>query len=286
MTSSFEKSVTYLVLVVASVMALFPLGSSWRRRSSPTRSVPPAASALRELLRGLEARQLQHLPDQQRDRVGLRGRAAARCSRAWPATPSGRWSSAGSYVLFYLLLLGLMVPSEAVVIPLYYDLRDLHLTDTYVSLVFPQIAQSLAFGTFWMRAYFRSTSREIVEAARLDGAGHGRVLLVDPRPDGPAGGLHHGGAHLHVDLERVPAPAGDDQQRVAAHRAARALGSSRGSTRPAPRCCRPALSWCALPGPGGLPAHPTTVHQGDGRGLGQGLTHPHHSRHTHPTQRR
>ena len=82
----------------------------------------------------------------------------------------------GSTVLFYLLLLGLMVPSEAVVIPLYYDLRDLHLTDTYVSLIFPQVAQSLAFGTFWMRAYFRSSSREIVEAARLDGAGHGRML--------------------------------------------------------------------------------------------------------------
>ena len=38
------------------------------------------------------------------------------------------------------------------------------------------MAQSLAFGTFWMRAYFRSSSREIVEAARLDGASHGRVL--------------------------------------------------------------------------------------------------------------
>jgi len=88
----------------------------------------------------------------------------------------GTMEFAGSNVLFYLLLLGLMVPSEAVVIPLYYDLRDLHLTDTYVSLIFPQVAQSLAFGTFWMRAYFRSSSREIVEAARLDGASHGRVL--------------------------------------------------------------------------------------------------------------
>lgn len=82
----------------------------------------------------------------------------------------------GSTVLFYLLLIGLMVPSEAIVVPLYYDLRSLGLTDTYLSLILPQVAQSLAFGTFWMRAYFRGSSREVVEAARLDGAGHFRIL--------------------------------------------------------------------------------------------------------------
>jgi raffinose/stachyose/melibiose transport system permease protein len=82
----------------------------------------------------------------------------------------------GANALFYLLLLGLMVPTEAIVIPLYFDFRSLHLTHTYASIVLPQVAQSLAFGTFWMRTYFRSSSREVVEAARLDGAGHWRTL--------------------------------------------------------------------------------------------------------------
>ncbi len=82
----------------------------------------------------------------------------------------------GATALFYLLLVGLMVPSEAIVIPLFYTFSDLRLTDTYFAVIAPQVAQSLAFGTFWMRAYFRSTSRELVEAARLDGAGHWRTL--------------------------------------------------------------------------------------------------------------
>ena len=82
----------------------------------------------------------------------------------------------GATALFYLLLVGLMVPSEAVVVPLYYTFSDFDLTGTYFSMIAPQVAQSLAFGTFWMRAYFRSTSREMVEAARLDGAGHWRTL--------------------------------------------------------------------------------------------------------------
>ena len=78
--------------------------------------------------------------------------------------------------LYYLFVLGITVPSEAIVIPLYFDLRDLGLTNTYWALVLPQAAQSVAFGTFWMTSYFRSSSRDVVEAARLDGASHWQVL--------------------------------------------------------------------------------------------------------------
>ena len=82
----------------------------------------------------------------------------------------------GSGVLFYLFLLGIMMPSEAIVVPLYFDLRSLGLTNTVWAVVLPQVAQSVAFGTFWMRAYFRASSRTLVEAARLDGASTRRIL--------------------------------------------------------------------------------------------------------------
>jgi raffinose/stachyose/melibiose transport system permease protein len=76
----------------------------------------------------------------------------------------------GSTMLFYAFLLGLMVPTEALVVPLYFDLRELELTDTYWALILPQVALSVAFGTFWMRAFFRATPRSLLEAARVDGA--------------------------------------------------------------------------------------------------------------------
>jgi raffinose/stachyose/melibiose transport system permease protein len=76
----------------------------------------------------------------------------------------------GAQVLFYLTLLGLMVPLEAIIVPLYYDFRDVGLTDTYWALILPQAALSTAFGTFWMRAFFRSVPRSLLEAARLDGS--------------------------------------------------------------------------------------------------------------------
>ena len=50
------------------------------------------------------------------------------------------------------------------------------LTDSLWAVVLPQVAQSVAFGTFWMRAWFRSANRSLVEAARLDGASTWRVL--------------------------------------------------------------------------------------------------------------
>jgi raffinose/stachyose/melibiose transport system permease protein len=92
----------------------------------------------------------------------------------------------GSTVLFYVFLLGLMIPTEAMIVPLYYDFRDLGLIDTYWALILPQVGTSVAFGTFWMRAYFRSVPRSLVEAARIDGASSWftlwRVLLPLARP--------------------------------------------------------------------------------------------------------
>lgn len=82
----------------------------------------------------------------------------------------------GSTVLFYVFLLGIMVPSEAIVLPLFFDLREAGMTDTIWAVAFPQIAQSLAFGTFWMRAFFRGVDPAIIEASQLDGAGHVRTL--------------------------------------------------------------------------------------------------------------
>jgi raffinose/stachyose/melibiose transport system permease protein len=92
----------------------------------------------------------------------------------------------GSETLFYLLLLGLIFPYEATVIPLYYVFKDAGLTDSYWALILPQIGLSVPFGTFWMRAFFRSTPTSLVEASRLDGASSLstllRVLLPQAKP--------------------------------------------------------------------------------------------------------
>ncbi|QNE46194.1 carbohydrate ABC transporter permease [Glaciihabitans sp. INWT7] len=76
----------------------------------------------------------------------------------------------GSNIIFYALLIGLVMPYEATIAPLYYNLRGVGLTDNYLGVILPEIALFISFGTFWMRAFFLSTPRALVEAAKLDGA--------------------------------------------------------------------------------------------------------------------
>ena len=184
-TSPAERLVTYGVLLLATAIAIYPLLLIlWTALQPDAIGAGP----------GVDLGNFGRAWDQGRFGSYLRTSVIVSVSVVVVASALsclagyafGTMRFRGSGVLFYLLLLGLMVPSEAVVIPLYYDLRDLGLDNSYASLILPQIAQSLAFGTFWMRAYFRSTSRELVEAARIDGAGHLRtfwsVLLPMGRP--------------------------------------------------------------------------------------------------------
>ena len=82
----------------------------------------------------------------------------------------------GENALLLLILLGLMVPFEAVIIPLWQLLGSLHLRNTYWGLILPQVALSFAFGTFWMRAHFKGMPSDLIDAAVVDGCGSWGVL--------------------------------------------------------------------------------------------------------------
>jgi raffinose/stachyose/melibiose transport system permease protein len=79
-------------------------------------------------------------------------------------------------LLFYVLIAGIIIPFEAVIVPLYYSFRGLGLTNTYWALILPQAGLQVCFGTFWMRAFFRASPMELIEAARIDGASTWQVL--------------------------------------------------------------------------------------------------------------
>ena len=76
----------------------------------------------------------------------------------------------GSKAIFYLFILGLIIPTEATIVPLYYDVQALGLIDTYWALIILEVSGEVAFGIFWMRAAFLSAPPSLLEAARIDGA--------------------------------------------------------------------------------------------------------------------
>ena len=81
----------------------------------------------------------------------------------------GMFNFPGQNLLLLLILLGLMVPFEAVIIPLWQLMGSLGLRNTYWALILPQVALSFGFGTYWMRSFFKDFPRELVDAAVVDG---------------------------------------------------------------------------------------------------------------------
>jgi raffinose/stachyose/melibiose transport system permease protein len=77
--------------------------------------------------------------------------------------PGARW-------VLYASVFGFMLPVEALIVPWYYQFRTFNIINTYWSMILPQVAQSIAFGTFWMYVAFRSVPRSLSESARMDGA--------------------------------------------------------------------------------------------------------------------
>lgn len=77
----------------------------------------------------------------------------------------------GANALFLVLLLGLTIPFESLVTPLYYQLQGFGLLGSRWAIVLPLIALFMPFSVFWMRAHFLTVPRELSEAATIDGAG-------------------------------------------------------------------------------------------------------------------
>ncbi len=77
-------------------------------------------------------------------------------------------------VFFYLILLTIMVPFEATVVPLYLIVRSMKAINTYWGLIFPSIISS--FGIFFMRQNMEQIPDSLLEAAKIDGAGNFYIL--------------------------------------------------------------------------------------------------------------
>ncbi len=81
----------------------------------------------------------------------------------------------GRDTLFWVYLATLMVPQVVTVIPLYTIFTQLHLRNTFWSLVLPFVFGS-PYAVFLLREYFRGIPQDIVDAARIDGASTWRIL--------------------------------------------------------------------------------------------------------------
>jgi ABC-type glycerol-3-phosphate transport system permease component len=97
----------------------------------------------------------------------------------------------GRTLLYYVVIVGLLVPFFTYMIPLYFQLQGMSLLDTLPGVILVMATTGLAFGTVFMRAFFSDLPPELEQAARIDGASEWQIFLhvVAPLVSSGAGAL-------------------------------------------------------------------------------------------------
>jgi raffinose/stachyose/melibiose transport system permease protein len=77
----------------------------------------------------------------------------------------GKWNT----ILFSLVLVGMLIPNNALMLPIYQIVRKLGILNTHWALIIPYIANAIPFTIIILAAFMRNLPREIEEAAVVDG---------------------------------------------------------------------------------------------------------------------
>lgn len=92
---------------------------------------------------------------------------------------------AGKKLLFKVVLATMMIPGFVTLVPTYVIFSKLQWVDTYLPLIVPAFCGN-AFHIFMMRQFYRTIPNELLEAARVDGAGHfyiwGKLMMPLVKP--------------------------------------------------------------------------------------------------------
>lgn len=88
-----------------------------------------------------------------------------------------KWQFRGSNVFFGLLLLGCFIPFQVILLPMAQILGKLGLSGSLVGLTFVHIVYGLAFTSLFFRNYYITIPNELIQAARIDGAGFFRIFF-------------------------------------------------------------------------------------------------------------
>ncbi|WP_076259143.1 carbohydrate ABC transporter permease [Intrasporangium flavum] len=172
MVARSERVINYVVLVVMAVVVLFPIGSFVLAALSPDRSGRPVG--LSQLQWGNFATAWRDADFSRAMTVSLVIAVCVVVGQVLLALLGGFafgvLGVAGERVLFPVVLLGMMVSTEAIIVPLYYQFRILGLTNTLPGIVLINLGMGVPFGIFWMRAAFRALPPSTFESAELDGA--------------------------------------------------------------------------------------------------------------------
>ncbi|HYI33223.1 MAG TPA: carbohydrate ABC transporter permease [Glaciibacter sp.] len=86
-----------------------------------------------------------------------------------------KFSFPGRDLLFFLVLVTMMIPGQVTMIPTYLILNGMKLTNTLIGIALPMLVSG--FSVFLFRQFMTTIPTEVIEAARIDGAGEWRIFV-------------------------------------------------------------------------------------------------------------
>ena len=173
--------VTYTALVLGSVTMIFPflwmLLTSFKTQSEAMAIPPKILPSSWELTNFFTA--LQSLPFTNLDlNTGLMILFRVICAVVFSSMAGyafAKLNFPGKNLLFGLVLMQMMLPSQIFIIPQYQMLAKMGATNSIFALVFPGLVS--AFGTFFLRQAYMGIPNEIAEAAYLDGCNKWQTFI-------------------------------------------------------------------------------------------------------------
>jgi len=157
--------------VLAAPMRWWPSHVTWSNFAKPFERVPFGRYYLNSVVVGVAVTLLN----------------VATCTLA--GYSFSKFAYRGRSLLFLIVLATMMIPLEVIYVPLYALVYDLHWVNSFTGLIVP--AGTSAFGILLMRQSIDGLPDEILDAARLDGAGELRILwrIVTPMMSAPIAAL-------------------------------------------------------------------------------------------------
>ncbi|MEA1884777.1 MAG: carbohydrate ABC transporter permease [Thermotogota bacterium] len=170
-----KKTVSLIILSILALMAFIPL--YWMvvtafKQPTLTMKFPPEIIPKNPTLQNFEALfQRKDLFRWTLNSVIVAGTVTLTqiflCAMAGYAIAKKRFP--GSKLFFWIYISSMMIPKQVTIVPLYIMVANFGMVDTYGGLILPSIAAP--FGVFLMRQFMLSLPNEIIDAARIDGAG-------------------------------------------------------------------------------------------------------------------
>lgn len=89
----------------------------------------------------------------------------------------GKLKFPGRDKIFLVILVGMMIPGQALIISLYYAIVDLNLINNYLGVILPTLGTAMPFACFMMRSFYKDLPGELMDSARIDGCNLFRAFI-------------------------------------------------------------------------------------------------------------